>query len=166
MSKARWSGNLSYYTKDIVLKDFIPRIVDLSSSEVPVTRFSVRGGASREIELARAHDMSISSEFEQARQYKNLRLHLTPQTGFAAADLMEIALKDLKFTMTLIVRCQVGKTVTQTVQFGSTNAKIAETPGRSKDGKGNESLLVSLQFKDCELIYMSPQGKYLDIEDW
>src|ERR1051325_9901021 len=76
------------------------------------TAFSVIGGASRTINED-STDVSISSEFEQARRFKNIVLFLPGSPGAqdvrVALDLMRFATEQIRLTFSLIVRQYSGK---------------------------------------------------------
>ncbi|MEW6130411.1 MAG: hypothetical protein AB1757_25480 [Acidobacteriota bacterium] len=57
---------------------------------VAISSFSVVGGSKRTINLKATSDFSISTEFEQARQYKNITLFMPPTQG---GDDMQVALQ-------------------------------------------------------------------------
>jgi hypothetical protein len=57
---------------------------------VAISSFSVVGGSRRTINLKATNDFSISSEFEQARQYKNITLFMPPTSG---GDDMKVAVE-------------------------------------------------------------------------
>jgi hypothetical protein len=74
--------------------------------EVPVYAFEVDGGANRNIILSSTDDISISSELEQARSFKHLRMWIAPGENFdmrAHAELSEIAAKDMALNVLFAV---------------------------------------------------------------
>jgi len=168
MSNAKWTGVFAYSANDLIISGVMPKIqiVNLGAAPVPISYFSVTGGAERKIKLSEASDLSIASELEQARSYKNIRLYLSPKSVFSTGELLEIALKGLTVGMTIVVSCQVGKTVTQTLMLGSSDAKIAETPISRKDSFGNEYFFVNLNFTESELVHTSPKTWIGHPEKW
>jgi hypothetical protein len=76
--------------------------------DLTVDSFEVHGGASRVIDLKTTDDISISSEFEQARALKNITLYLPPTSDYtdrnAALALNDIAINKLKVNVMVSVQ--------------------------------------------------------------
>ena len=87
MAQAEWGGYLNYKAKhkdiDSVLK----------GNFVQVNYFSVKGGAKRIIDRTATDDISLVSEFEQARSFKNIFFIYRP-----AATSNGSILRKLRFT--------------------------------------------------------------------
>jgi hypothetical protein len=64
---------------------------------VPITAFEVEGGANRKIETASPNAISISSELEQARTFKNIIFYVPPTKDFTAVKLVGLRSPDIKF---------------------------------------------------------------------
>jgi hypothetical protein len=79
---------------------------------VPIYAFQVDGGANRNIRLKSTNDISITSELEQARSFKNIRLYLSPTSDHkdmqAALDLTAAATKKLSLVMILDIQKYSG----------------------------------------------------------
>lgn len=156
MANIKWSGYFIYKAehKDIgsVLK----------GSFIPVSYFSVKGGAMRNIDLNGTDDISLVSEFEQARTFKNISLHLPPTKSFEWLDLTEIFVHRLRFTVVFFVQGKIDKTLTHEFTISSKTAQISESPVKKfVTGKGNV-LKVSIALPETILSYTSPQG----LENW
>src|SRR5687767_1865118 len=82
---------------------------DERKNTVPLYAFQVDGGTNRNIRLKSTDDISITSELEQARSFKNVRLYLSPTNDHkdmqAALDLTAAAIK----TLTLLTILDIGK---------------------------------------------------------
>lgn len=85
---------------------------DERRNKVPVYAFQVDGGANRNIRLKSTDDISITSELEQARSYKNIRLFLSPTNDHrdmqAALDLTAAATKNLPLVTILVIHKYSG----------------------------------------------------------
>lgn len=168
MSKAKWTGTFAYSANDLSISGVMPKIniIGLGSESVPISYFSVTGGANRKIELSRTDDLSLSSELEQARRFNNIRLYLSPKNVFSSGELIQIAARNITFGMTIAVSCRIGRTVTQSLLCGSKEARIVETPRKLNDHLGNAYFFVNVHFTQCELVHISPQGKEQVAEVW
>lgn len=168
MSKAKWTGTFAYNATDLSISGVMPKIdfIGLGSESVPISYFSVTGGPTRRINLAAVDDVSLASELEQARRFKNIRLYLSPKSVFSSGELIQIGTKNITFGITIIVNCLIGKTVTQSLMFGSPDARIVETPRKLDDSQGNAYFFVNLQFTESGLIRIAPQGKKQVAEIW
>lgn len=76
------------------------RNYELVKNMVKAKSFSVVGGASRTIDVDSAKDISITSEFEQARQYKNITVFMPPSP---TSEDMEVAVE--------LTKCAMSKTI-------------------------------------------------------
>jgi hypothetical protein len=76
--------------------------------DLTVDSFEVQGGASRVIDLKTTDDISLASEFEQARTFKNITLYLPPTSDHrdmeAALALTEIAINKSKVNVMVSVQ--------------------------------------------------------------
>jgi hypothetical protein len=95
------------------------------------TAFAVIGGASRSINED-SSDVSISSEFEQARRYKNIVLYLPGSPGAkdvrVALDLMRFATEQIRLTFSLLVRQYSGKKAIYLLQLSDHEATVKNSP--------------------------------------
>lgn len=90
-----YKAKLSYFVE----RDGKTKFVHL---EIPVYSFEVEGGANRSIVLGSTNDISITSELEQARAFKNIMLWIAPGKGFdarAVTELAEMAVKDMTLNL-------------------------------------------------------------------
>ena len=160
MPETNWSGYFIYKAehKDIgsVLK----------GSFIPVSIFSVKGGTKRVVNLNGTDDLSLVSELEQARSFKNISLFLPPTTNFEWLDLNEISIHRLQFSMSFYVRGEVGKTLTHEFTLSSKNAKIIGLPGKMTEGRKRTVLKVSIELSETKLTHGSPEGGKVVHEDW
>ena len=168
MSKAKWTGAFAYFAADLALGGAIPKVelIGLGSESVPLSYFSVAGGATRKIKLSTTDDLSLSSELEQARRFSNIRLYLSPKSVFSSGELIQIAAKNITFGMTVAVSCRFGKTVSQSLLFGSKDARLVEMPRKITDSQGTAYFFVNVQFTQSELVHIAPRGKEQVAEAW
>src|SRR4051812_37213278 len=71
--------------------------------DIPLDSFEVDGGANRKIKLSSSDDISISSELEQARSFKNIIFYIPPTKDFLALKLIDIGRNFQFFSTTLVV---------------------------------------------------------------
>ncbi|GEM_PF-6488106 len=161
MPQAEWSGYLNYKAKhkdiDSVLK----------GNFVPVNFFSVKGGAKRIIDLSATDDISMVSEFEQARSFKNIIFYLAPGSSFEWLDFTEASIHQLPVSIAFFVGGHIGQTVTHQFTLTCQNAEITEPPSEKTDSeKGGKVLKLSLTLPETKLIHGSPHGDTVVDEDW
>ncbi len=127
--------------------------------------FSVIGGANRSIDLSSTNDMSISSEMEQARSYKNIILYKLPSKDFADFALMEAFRTKQLFNLYLIISIYVGKNNTQSLWLTAKNATISEHP--MKTGDQLTLLKATISIPKCRIEYTQCKNeKDCTSEDW
>jgi hypothetical protein len=160
MADTKWEGYFGYKAKH---KD-IDSV--LNASFIPVTSFAVKGGAKRLIDLSATDDLSLVSEFEQARNFKNIALYLPPTSNFEWLDLTEISIHHLQFLMVFFATGKIGDTVTHEFVLSSKNAEITEAPGRFTNGGSGTVLKVSMALPETKLTHGSPEGSDFVREDW
>jgi hypothetical protein len=161
MAQAEWGGYLNYKAKhkdiDSVLK----------GSFVTVNYFSVKGGAKRIIDLNATDDISMVSEFEQARSFKNIIFYLAPGNNFEWLDFTEASIHGLPISIVFFVGGHIGKTVTHQFTLTCLNAEIIEPPVEKTDSERSGKVLkLSLSLPETRLIHGSPQGSTVVEEDW
>jgi len=97
----------------------------------PVVSFGVVGGALRSINED-SSDVSISSEFEQARKFKNMILYMPGSSGASdmktAIDLMNFANAKKAFRFSLLVRRFVNKQMIYLLQISDGHATVLKPP--------------------------------------
>ena len=160
MADTNWSGFLTYRAKHTDIDS------ELKGSFVPVTQFAVKGGAKRKIDLTSADDISLVSEFEQARSFKNISLFLARTRGFEWHNLWEIAEHGLPVSIAFFTSGSVGKIVKNQFTLVCPNAKITDQPGKVLDWGNNEMLRVNLSLPEIKLVHGSFQQSEFVEEDW
>lgn len=126
--------------------------------DVPINSFEVIGGTVRRININSTDDISISSELEQARSYKNINLFLPPTKDSTdmetALSLTDIALSDFNFgVMVAIQRCANGKLL-EGLTLIDRGAKLKNRPRIV----GQHLLKVELDIPSPKLFYGVIQG--------
>ena len=160
MGNTTWSGFLSYKAKHTDIDSV------LKGSFVPVASFAVKGGAKRIIHLTAADDISLVSEFEQARSFKNITVFLPPTKDFEWHNLYEIAYHNLSFSMTFFASGNVGKAVTNQFTLSCKNATITEQPVKGTDWSYSSILKVNMALPETELLHGSYQESEFVEENW
>lgn len=120
---------------------------------IPIRAFSVEGGASRSINLDSADEISIASEFEQARTYKNITLFMPPLNNFLALKLA--AMRSWGNTEFFSVFFQVnvysgGKRI-QPLILEAYNAWFVAPP--IPVGNKEALLMLRIRFHEAHLLY-------------
>jgi hypothetical protein len=100
---------------------------------IPIISFSVEGGANRKINLASSSDISITSELEQARSYKNITLFMPPTKNhldmLAAVELTDIALnKPADFGISFSVEKRLGSNRLERLSLSAENPALIKRP--------------------------------------
>lgn len=161
MAAIEWSGFLTYKARhsdiDSVLK----------ASFVPVSFFMVKGGAKRIIDLTSTDDISLVSEFEQARSFKNVALYLSPTQNFEWLDLTEVAIHKLPISIAFFTFGNIGNANIHQFKLLCKNAKITEMPGQRWDSVAKVNVLVvNFELPETRLIHGSNQGDEIVEENW
>ena len=111
---------------------------------IPVSGFEVDGGASRTISLKTATDISITSELEQARMYKNITLYVPGTKDHSdmetAIKMSEAASSKKKFLFSLWVERDVNKNRIEGLVLRDNTATVQKPPSIVKDN------LMALKF--------------------
>lgn len=160
MAETKWEGWFGYKAKH---KDIDST---LNASFIPVSYFSVKGGAKRVIDLTATDDLSLVSEFEQARSFKNIALYLPPTSNFEWLDLTEISIHHLPFLMVFFAQGKIGGNITHEFSLVCKTAEITEAPGKFTDSGKGTVLKVSMALPETMLTHSSPQGDDFVREDW
>jgi hypothetical protein len=123
---------------------------------LPIQAFEVDGGVNRMISLASTDDISVSSEFEQARANKNLVFYIAPTPDFRGVKLMQMGAGPgiVFFDMNFTIDIYSGHTKTQSLWIGTDEAWISPTP--SPQGGTPPSLKAKIHFHEVHLLH----GKY------
>lgn len=160
MAETKWEGFFGYKAKH---KDINS---ELKASFIPVSFFGVKGGAKRIIDLTVSDDLSLVSEFEQARSFKNIALYLPPTSNFEWLDLTEISIHRLSFLMVFFATGKIGETLMHEFTLSCKNAEITESPSKFTDSGKGTVLKVSMALPETKLAHGSPQGDDFVREDW
>jgi hypothetical protein len=96
--------------------------------DAPVHSFEVDGGANRKILASSPNLISISSEFEQARNYQNIIFYIPPTKDFLAVKIAELGSTIKHFDLTFIVSTYSGKTMIQTLRLQCRGAWFLRKP--------------------------------------
>ena len=129
MSKMKYEAELYIITRE-GQKDKNGNPVAVERIDIPVHSFEVEGGANRKINLASTDEVSISSEFEQARAHTNFIFYIPPTRDFLSVKLMNLStagswqLFDITFVINIYSR---GKKI-QTLRIMSEMASLREPP--------------------------------------
>src|SRR5215203_1307636 len=95
-----YRAKLSYFVQDGGAQKFI-------TLEIPAYAFEVNGGANRNIVLSATDDISLTSELEQARAFKNLTIWIARAdkkfNWKAFTELKEIADKEISLNLLFAV---------------------------------------------------------------
>ena len=154
MSNASYTATASILEKQPVDENGKPikgaPIVDLSN--IPIRSFSVVGGASRSINLDSTDDISISSEFEQARTYHNVTLFIPPTKDFTAVILFTLKSPITKF-FALVFHVEIfsGGKMTHSLVLQSYNAWLRKNP--TPVGNKEALLMLEVQFDKVQLLH-------------
>jgi len=154
-----WRGSFGY--RAIVLGAENNEVtLDVFNSFVPVSYFGVRGGAKRLIDLKSTDDMSLMSEFEQARKLSNLKLYLPPDGKFSSSELIEIALNNTKLSMSLFIGAYNKKSTRYTLTLYCDEATFKEKPQKVAV-EGKDHFLVFLDIPTVTLLHGTPNSNVL-----
>jgi len=160
MAETKWAAFLSYKAKHTDIDS------ELKGAFVPVSQFSVKGGAKRMIDLTVTDDISLVSEFEQARNFRNISLFVARTKGFEWHHFWEIADHGLPLTIAFFASGRSGKTVRHEIILTCRTARITNPPGKEIDWSGNGLLRVNLSLPDITLEHNSLQGSQFVRENW
>ena len=154
MAKMKWKGSFGYRSIVYGTKDKQLTIAVLDAY-IPVSYFSVKGGAKRFIDLTSTDDISLTSEFEQARKLANLKVYLPPGKGFSASDLMDIAHSKSKMSISLFVSAHIGKSLKYTLTLQCEEATIKEKP-QKRPVSGTDHLEIIMDIPGSTLLHGTP----------
>ncbi len=98
----------------------------------PISSFSVTGGAFRSIDLTSTDDITISSELEQARKYKNITLFMSPTKNYVdmetAVKLIEAANKQMGLYVIFFLAKYVNGKIVDSLTIGDNSATLKQPP--------------------------------------
>jgi hypothetical protein len=125
MSNIDYHGSLKIIVQKIVggKREWTPEILGFG-----VDSFEVDGGADRKIEIGTAVDFNISSEFEQARAYKNIILYIKADSeSHKLLELSKSGKKDFFMFFAVLVSSDEGHFIRK-VEIQSSATNFAGTP--------------------------------------
>lgn len=126
-----------------------------STENLPVAMMMVDGGASRRINFSSTDDISLISELEQARSFKNIILYLSSTKDHkdmkAAMNLTEIANAQTEFVFVVTVERFSGGKLLEGFELFEMSATLKFAPVMAL----NNTLMVSINLPFAELT----QGK-------
>jgi hypothetical protein len=146
-----YEGTLSYYNAE--------EKAGLMVGDAFIQSFSVDGGASRTINLKSPTDMSISSELEQARQFKNLTLFMPPTKNHrdmeTALQLSQAAVKKNLIAINFSIQKIIGQTLLEMISLIDLGATVKMPPTIV----GNHMLKIDLALSKTRIAYDRPVKK-------
>ena len=125
---------------------------------IPIRSFEVVGGANRTINFNSTDEISISSEFEQARTYKHIIFLIPPTQDFLAVKLINLNHNFQFFDMTFAVSIYSGGKMIQSLRLSSEGAWFMTAP--SPVGSSPPSLKAQVKFHEAHLLYGKFEGRY------
>jgi hypothetical protein len=126
-------------------------IRDVERINIPLHSFEVDGGANRKIELNSADEISVSSEFEQARVHKNIIFYVPPTKDFLAVKLVDIGRTPEWFDITLVISIFSNGKLIKALRFSSGQAWFSRTP--APEGKTPPLLKGIVRFHESQLLH-------------
>lgn len=130
---------------------YIDKNYEFEKFRVNAKSFSVVGGASRTINVDSAKDISITSEFEQARQYKNITVFMPPSPTSedmeVAVDLISCATNKTVLLFDFHVSKYSGKILVEELNLVDTNATITKPPIMV----GDKLLMIEVSLPSAQL---------------
>ncbi len=159
MSNMKYKAELYIITHE--QKDNSGKIIrDVERLNIPVHSFEVEGGANRKINLTSADEISVSSEFEQARMNKNIIFYIPPTKDFLALKLIDLRKNgpesfDIDFVISVYSR---GKLIS-TLRLSSDVAWFFRHP--APEGKTPPLLKAWVRFTQAQLLHgqLDPRRK-------
>lgn len=125
MSNARYEFEMYIITKE----DPKNKDKSIERLNIPVHSFEVDGGAKRKLNLKEIDEISVSSEFEQARMFKNIIFYIPPTKDFLALKIIDLRSPMISFfEMTFVVNIYSGGMRTQTLRFHNSSAWFVRVP--------------------------------------
>jgi hypothetical protein len=132
---------------------------DKGSKWLPISSFSVVGGASRSLNLKSARDISITSELEQARLYKNITLFMPPQTDHrdmvAALQLTNFAINKTVLYVTFEIFKYTDGQEIESLSLEDDKAIITKQPNVVAD----QLLMIEVSLPAAKLLYSKYDSK-------
>ena len=126
---------------------------------IPVHSFEVEGGANRKINLNSTDEITVSSEFEQARSNSNFVFYIPPTKDFLAVKIMDLQKNSIQFDLDFVVSVYSKGKITQTLRFSSDSAWFFQTP--VPEGGTPPLLKTKVRFSGSQLLHgkLDPKRK-------
>ncbi len=137
-------------------------IREVERIDIPVNSFEVDGGANRKINLATVDEVSVSSEFEQARSLKNIIFYIPPTKDFLALKLIDLTRDGLEgFDITFAISMYSNGQLIKALRISSNFAFFIKPP--APEGKTPPLLKAWVRFNTAQLLYgqLDPKLKKL-----
>jgi hypothetical protein len=138
-------------------------IREVERIDIPVNSFEVDGGANRKINLASVDEVSVSSEFEQARSLKNIIFYIPPTKDFLALKLVDMTRHGIveMFDITFVISIYSNGQLIKALRISSEWAWFVKTP--APEGKTPPLLKAWVHFNTAQLLYgqLDPKLKKL-----
>ena len=149
MSKVTWSAKMYFWSRDSKIK----------ISGLQVFSFQVSGGATRTVHLNSAEESDVAFELEDARDFKNLHIFISPTEGIAATQLGEAFIGKLEFEAVFQVESRNGSTKLKGFALASDHAVIQRHPV-TVQRKEQRMLKIEMSLPDPYLLQVSynPKG--------
>lgn len=134
-------------------------IQEAEKLDIPVDSFEVDGGANRRINLKSTSEISVSSEFEQARVHKNIIFYIPPSKDFLALKLTDLRKDGPEwFNLVFVISIYSQGKLLKTLRISSLRAWFVRSPAP----EGSPPLLKAIvRFQDAQLFHgqLDPSGK-------
>jgi hypothetical protein len=162
MSNIKWEAEFSY--KAGIGEDAPYGGKTHSIHRIPVLEFAVKGGTIQTINFANTNNSSIMLEMEQARTFKNLSVALMLTDAFRRTqidnpgmywvyDLLELAARNLSFSIELLVQGRMGQSVTQAFRLLGKGVRILQPTESAKPGGSDyKVMVVRLEADDVDVV--------------
>ena len=118
MSKVTWSAKMYLRTDDLKIK------ID----NLRVHSFQVSGGATRTVHLNSAEESDVAFELDDARDFKNLHIFISPTEGIAATQLGEAFIGKLEMDALFLLEARNGSTKLKVLSLNSEKVIIQRHP--------------------------------------
>lgn len=137
-------------------------IREVERIDIPVNSFEVDGGANRKIDLTTVDEVSVSSEFEQARSLKNIIFYIPPTKDFLALKLIDLTKNGPeRFAITFVISIYSNGQLIKALRISAEHAWFTKTP--APEGKTPPLLKAWVRFNIAQLLYgqLDPKLKKL-----
>ena len=128
MSNMQYKSELYIITHGQTDKD--GKVVrEVERIDIPVHSFEVDGGANRKINLNSADEISVASEFEQARSHQNIIFYIPPTKDFLALKLVDLRKNGPEqFDMTFVISIYSKGRLIKTLRVSTSRAWFFRPP--------------------------------------